>query len=391
MRKAKLLIAAMFMAVTLGLPAKAVFAAAVSLTQADFTFADCDDTTANAKGIICYDLGTSKAYGVPAGEYMLGENISLGAGSIFTNGASFSLDLNGKTLSNSIDGNTVLELDSTNNVISGTGTIASTGYSNGVSAYGVFDDEGNLTTRNNVVINGNPNIRGLNANGVTLTINGGTFTSTGLGGALDLGDNGITTINNATVTTTNSDGVYIYGGKLTINGGTFTANSFSAITSEGVLDSLTITGGTFSGNGAGLALVGVPRSAALSGGTFITTGETGGIEVYGPITLAGEVDPTDLDSLLAEGASYSDPTATRTGDAPFYFVYLTNKNVTITNGSTPTPAPAEESSSTIGAPDSGRSTKETSATTSILATLLTSSAILGGIYASKKHLAKKQA
>lgn len=398
MKKVKLLVAAMFMAVTLGLPAKAVFAAAISLTQADFTFADCDDHTANAKGIICYDLSGTNAYKIPAGDYILGENINLGTGSAFTSGVTFSLDLNGKSITNSSDMAPALELDATTNTISGTGTIASTSYAAGVSANGVWDEmSGELTTRTTTIINGNPSIKTLSANGVTLTINGGTYTSNGMGGAINLGDDIIATINNAEATATAGDAMYIYGGKLTINGGKFTSQGSLGICAEGKLDALTITGGTFTGKSAGLSLTGIPTSASLSGGTYSATGSDDWD--LGPIVVMDdEVGTTTLSSFLAPGAAYSDSSFELNEDSFIPTVYLTKKSVTITNGSssddegeeTPAAEESTSSSSSIGAPDSGRSTKETaSATTSALATLLASSAILGGIYAGKKVLAKK--
>lgn len=392
MKKLKLLVAAMFMAIALGLPAKAVFAATINLTQADFTFADCNGT-ANAKGIICSEVGGENAYQLPDGEFTLGENISLGTGTAFTTGDSFSLDLNGKTISTNNDTYSALELDGKSAIISGTGNITNTGFGRGVAAYGEYDASDNLVARTKLTINGNPNISSIGVRGTELTINGGTFAGSGWVSAVNFGDDSITVINGGTFSAEGADAVYVFGGSLTVNSGTFTSAGSIGLMLEGQLDSLKITGGTFTGKTAGLVMGFIPTSTSLSGGTFTTTGSDEWD--LGPIQVSSDdVTENTLNSFLAVGASYSDGSFHLNSTVTPKQAYLTTKSVTITNGSTPAPADdstSTDSSSTVGTPNSGRSTAEAGSATSSLAGLIASIALVSLAFLGKKHFAKKSA
>lgn len=402
MKKAKLLIAAMFMAVTLGLPAKAVFAAAVTIAQADLTEACATPGTETAKGITCDTA--QKFYTLKAGDYTLGENLTLPDDYFIVLGGTgnFNLDLGGKTITANANRGVISVENIDKNTAIANGRIVNNynDYSsNAVTISGVKTVLSSLNLSATTAVTSTPNgehasevtLDTITANsplqisGGTLTINSGTYAVTGGYGAAYL-NNVNTTITGGIFTTEGASAMYYMGSEsntLTISDGTFTSAGDNGIEFEG--GNLTISGGAFTGGKAGLALASY-RSVSLSGGTYKYTST--GLGSLGAIAVLGETDTSKLAGFLASGYKYNDGTVATGRMGTMDFVYLTNHTDSVV--STTTPAP-EESSSTIGAPDSGRNTKETSATASILATLLASSALLGGVYAGKKHFAKKQA
>ena len=365
------------------------YAAAVGLTQADFTFEDaaCTTHTPNAKGISCYDVSGVKYYQISAGEYKLDGDVNLGTGAAFTSGDSFSLDLNGKTLSASST-NPVIELDSTNNTISGSGAITNNTSDISFTARGEYSGA-TLVSRSNVTINGGT-FGAAGFYGTNTTINGGTFTGGEWSMAVELSEtNG--KINGGTFSAAGASAMYFNQGAdstLEINGGSFTSAGDNGIEiMDGVKD-LKITGGTFTGKVAGIAFDMAPTAAALSGGTYIATGTDE--YSYGGIVMWSQDNTNALSSLLAAGASYSDGNAAKGGTDPNWFVYLTNKRVTIGNGSIiivdPTAEEASTASATVGAPNSGFSTKETSAATSIVASILAAGTLVASIFGIRKFI-----
>ena len=340
MKKAKLLIAAMFMAVSLGLPAKAVFAASISLAQADFTAACTTPDVETEKGITCST--TDNTYALAAGDYTISEDITLDDDyGILLESGDYTIDLGGHT----ITANTAYPViyAEGDNIVLSDGAIVNT---NTYSAAGNFGT--NVTISNvDFTANGASAVYYGGTDSTTLTIAGGSFTSTG--------DNGLE----------------IYGGNLVIFDGTFT------------------------GLAAGLFLSTGYASVTLSGGTYTYTDTSDGL---GAIAIFGTDDVTELTSFLADGYYYQDGTsASGLYAGRVEYVYLTNTTdavVTDTDDDddstdSTTDSTTTETSTTIGTPDSGKSTKETSATVSVLASLLASSAILGGIYVGKKALARK--
>ncbi|MBQ3352061.1 hypothetical protein IJG91_00110 [Candidatus Saccharibacteria bacterium] len=422
MKKAKLLIAAMFMAVTLGLPAKAVFAAAITITQADLATA-CSGTP--TKGITCST--TDERYTLAAGEYVLGSDLDLGTYNLGLSGAgNYILNLGNHVITSAVNtaknSSTITVVNSGKTTAIKNGKIANTGMGGGtaLSIGGSIATISDVTlssnadtaeinnfgttaanvTFNNVVSNKHINVMGDS----TLTINSGTYSGDMMGAvstslAFDPitfeynDDGGHLIINGGTFASAASSAIYANGiGKkasVEINGGSFTSEGDTGMEVLGA-KSVKVTGGTFTGKEAGLRLAEY-TSVVLSGGTYKATGT----EVdNGAITMLA-TNESKLSTLLAAGYKYTDGAAAMGTLFGEPLAYLTSKNVSVVSTSTSTNDETNTedttSSNTIGAPDSGRNTKETSATTSALVSILASSVLLGGIYAGKKHFAKKQA
>ena len=414
MKKAKLRIAAVLMAVSIGIPAKAVFAAAITITQEDFAAA-C--TTAPTKGITCN--ATDGRYTLAAGDYVLGGNVDLGTYNLgLAEAGDYSLDLGGHTLTTATDSNvkpnavTVINAGKTTaikngkitNTANGTKALAIGGAtatltdviltSDGNSAeIGDFGTTAANVTFNNVTSGSHIEVMGNS----TLTINSGTY-SDNMQGAISTsfsfdpvtfemtGDGGHLIINGGIFTSEAGSAIYANGigekATVEINGGTFTSEADTGLEVLGA-KSVVITGGTFTGLEAGLRLADY-NNVVLSGGTFKALGTEAG---NGAVTALAE--NTDiLSKILASGYKYTDATATMGTLWTEPLAYLTNKNVSVVSDST------EETIdlSTIGSPNSGASTKGSgSATTSTVATLGASAAVISGLYLGKKHLAKKSA
>ena len=369
------------------------YAATVGLTQADFTFTDaaCTSHEANAKGISCYDVSGDHYYQISAGDYQLDENIDFGTGVAFTAGESFSLDLNGKTLSGS--NTTVIELDSTNNTISGSGAITNPVSGVSFTARGVYTG-GNLTSRNNLTVTGGT-FGSVGMYGVNATITGGTYTGSGWSMAAEFSETNAV-INGGTFSAPAASAAYFNQGAdstLEINGGSFTSEADNGIEFMEGVKNLKITAGTFTGKVSGLAFDVAPTAATLSGGTYVATG-TGEYD-YGGIVIYGADDISVLSGLLASGASYSDPSAERGGTDPNFFVYLKNKRVTISNGSRVFPEAAEEdteettSGSSAKSPNAGFTSAEANAATSVIATAIAATALTAAGLGIKKSLKKE--
>ena len=350
------------------------YAAAVSLEQADFTFASCDDgTTISTHGVRCFDVGGANLYLIPDGEYELSEDITLDGGAAHQ-GDSFSLNLNSHNLTNSSIDAPTLTLNGKSSIISGTGAITNT--ESGISVVATGDPDPST-----LVINGGT-FGSVGASNTNTTINGGTFTGSGWMMAF-AADGSNVVVNGGTFSAAAASAMYFNNGadnSLEVNGGTFTsAADFGIEFMDGIKD-LKITAGTFSGGHAGLAFEIAPTTATLSGGTYIATANDE--YTYGGIVIFGADDISALANLLAAGSSYSDPSAERKGTDPDFWVYLTNHNVTITSG-----AAAEEESS-AKSPNSGFITAETSAATSVAATVIAATALTAAGLGLKKSLKK---
>lgn len=404
MKKVKLLFAAMFMAVTLGLPAKAVFAAAISLTQADFTEACATPGTETAKGVYCDDA--QHFYSLKAGSYTLGSDLTLSEGYFLTldKAGDYNIDLNNHKITGKSETGELLLIENTDkNTTIANGGIFSETESCAISIKGVkttlssvvlsapyvaisslpIDEKVADITLNDVATNST-----LQLAGGKLTVNGGSFVATGMSAAAHLYNvsalvnGGIFSADGASAMYYDSEGE----STLTIVDGTFVSEGDNGIEFSG--GNLSIAGGSFTGRKSGINLAHYD-GVILSGGTYKYTGT--GDEGFGAIAIFGEDDPTLFTGFLADNYRYNVGTASKKSYYTIDYVALTSRTDSVV--STAEPTPEEESSSSdssIGAPDSGRSTKESaSATTNALATLLASSVILGGIYAGKKALAKK--
>lgn len=402
MKHLKLLIAAMFMAISLGLPAKAVFAAS-TLTQSDFDALDCN-THNIVNGITCYDLygaGNANTYLLSPGEYTLGSDLNLDG--VLSNLGNLTLNLNGHNIS-SIDDYATLYLGAGTVVINGSGTVTNAGDTTIYMENQVFDTNTGYWTDSaelgNLTINGGTfvNTAGSNAGyfaSTNVTINGGAFQTSGAsndyGSAIEFADY-----------TARVDNI----ANLTINGGTFTSTNDRAALVYGA-KSVTITGGTFTGSMAGLALAG-NKDVSLSGGTFNYTGTapaTATSELpYGAITIYGAESSSAITDILAAGYAYTDPTSgTVNIEDPsgetIYHVYLSGRSVSVYLPSSEDPTDdssddtAESSSETttttaVAAPNSGHSTAESSAAVSLLSTAAAATLSAGAIVAARRFAKK---
>ncbi|MBQ3309726.1 hypothetical protein IJG78_03555 [Candidatus Saccharibacteria bacterium] len=414
MKKAKILIAAMFMAATLGLPATAVFAATITLTQADFEAACTTPDVMTAKGIRCDT--TDSYYAIKAGDYTLGGNVDIDTYSILLtdDSGNYNINLGGFTLSGAVDNYDdyliILQNGAKTNTISngkiindGDATALGTGganttlsdisiTSNSNTLYvgaGATDDAGSVIL-NNVTSTGAVSV----GEESTLVINSGSYVGTGYGPAAstDYMTGGNLIINGGTFTADDASAVYANGpgtsGSVIVNGGTFTSAGDTGLEILGA-KTVRINGGTFKGARAGLGVTEY-NTVILAGGTYTATGSD---------NMAGAIQMYDVDKaaallgLLADGYKYQNGSADYFEDAGFGMAYLTQKTDSVVSESTPEEETATDtsdtsSSSTIGTPNSGRATAAGSATASFAASAIATSAILGITYGTKKHLAK---
>ena len=162
----------------------------------------------------------------------------------------------------------------------GTGTLNATSEND----TGICTDGGTITICGGTVTTtgDNEDIHSENGN---ITISGGTVTATGGNGGIH-SESGNITISGGTVTATGGgDGIFTYGGTITISGGRVTATGGTGINNYG--GTITISGGTVtatSDNGYGIYTDG--GTITISGGRVTATGNYG-IYIYssGTITL----------------------------------------------------------------------------------------------------------
>ena len=363
------------------------YAVANNLVQTDFSGATCDGATLNAHNMICEDNAGIKTFFLPSGDYILGEDINLGDGSLVINAGNASLDLSTHEIKNTTDSNPVIGLSGAHTfAISGSGKITS---ATGAYTHALRVEGASATELATFTVSGTSTITGAFIQKANATIDSGNFVSNGTGGGLE-SDASNVTINGGTFTAGNADAYYIHGSAsntVTVNGDTFTNSGAdgAGISVEGDLGTLKITGGTLSGPTTGLSLGVTPATTALSGGSYISTGT--GEYSYGGIVV-GNVDNINvLSTLLAAGSSYSDSSALVGGTAPYTFAYLKEKTITITDGSS---TPATEDESGVKSPNSGFITGENNAT----ASLATAAVVATGLAAAGlglKKAAKKEA
>ena len=431
MKRLKLLILALFTAISLGLPAKAAFAASIELAQADFDAAVCaDEPAATAKGIKCF---TGGLYTLAKGDYKLTSNITLpdDAGLFLNDNGDYTLDLGSYTLaghnngnvlgimnfghSTTITGGTITNSNDTVYVFGSNATFKNTTIkSTERDALYVADADTNgdntpdtpsKTILENVTATGLVAVDGTS----TLTINGGTYTGNMSAAASTYYDymnqtgGGNLVINSGTFAggTWGASAVYTYtNGTLTINGGTFTSSEDAGVMAEGGTKSVTITDGVFTGKYAGLSISDINTTVKLSGGTYKYTGESNEYRPAGAIVLTGTEQGSDLLKLLADGYKYTDETADKKvntfedphgGDPEIYrFAFLTGKSVDIYKpNSSSEAAAATENDSTVGSPDSGFLTSGlANANARIIATAAAATILTGlgfVIYKTAKH------
>ena len=418
MKRLKLLILALFTAISLGLPAKAAFAASIELAQADFDAAVCaDEPAATAKGIKCF---TGGLYTLAKGDYKLTSNITLpdDAGLFLNDNGDYTLDLGSYTLAGHNNGNVlgIMNFGHSTTITGGTitnsgdtvyvfgsdatfknTTIKSTERDALYVADADTDEDGNPDTPSKAILE-NVTATGLVAvdDTSTLTINGGTYTGNNAApAAMTYGNGGNLIINSGTFTGGGNElwgasAVYANAdGAVTINGGTFTSSKDAGVMAEGGTKSVTITDGVFTGKYAGLSISDINTTVKLSGGTYKYTGESDEYRPAGAIVLTGTEQGSDLLKLLADGYKYTDETADKKvntfedphgGDPEIYrFAFLTNKSVDVykPNSSSETAA-ATESDSTVGSPDSGFLTSGlANANASIIATVAAATILTG--------------
>lgn len=411
MKRLKLLILALFTAISLGLPAKAAFAASIELAQADFDAAVCaDEPAATAKGIKCF---TGGIYTLAKGDYKFTGNITLPDNSgLFLNGdGDYTLDLGSYTLAGNNNGGNILGIENfghsatiTGGTITNSGdtvyvfgsdatfkntTINSTERDALYVADADTDEDGNPDTPSKTILE-NVTATGLVAvdDTSTLTINGGTYTGNYGAAAMTYMNGGNFIINSGTFTGVGDWGasaVYINeNGSATINGGTFTSEGDRGVIAEEGAKSLTITDGTFTGYYAGLTVPAAGTTVKLSGGTYKCTGESNEYTSVGAITIMGSNQASDLAKLLADGYQYTDGTADAKtfGEAgrEWHYAFLTNKSVDIYKPGSSSEAATTESDddTTAKSPDSGFLTSGlANASASIIATVATATILTG--------------
>ena len=288
-----------------------VFAAATELTQAMF------DSASNSTTPISLN-GTN--YTIVNGEYILGENIDLGADHIqFGAGNNVVIDTNGKTITSSYSDGTIIINGAATIEIKGAGSILNTGSNkNSLVQRG---GQGTTTidgpTFNKVYVGEEPPVPI-----TTLIINSGTFEYLNCTG-IDL------TINDISIpaAASSDNGIFLHDGTFVINDGTVASSNGLALDyyPDDINSSLIINGGTFNGHVAGLIFrTHSPNSPSLTinDGTF-TGGQFGIYVVIDQPNLTinkGEFNGTsqagigfintdmDVESILGERSKYeSDP------------------------------------------------------------------------------------
>lgn len=227
-----------------------------------------------------------------------------------------------------------------------------------------------------------------------VTINGGSYTNEGMGGALNINNSKSVTIDGASFAANGASAAYIGAGDITIKGNSsFTSQGDNGIELFG-FKSLNISGGTFTGAASGLAFDSVPNGStvSLTGGTFTGTGANGkAIIVYNNAT------ESTVSGMVASGYHFSNNTIqTETGLGGGTYIAGTTKVLSDnqqsgeTGGSTtdPTTSTSTTKKSGLGAPDTGAFTAEEGSATSsssILTVMATVLVALTGAILVKKH------
>ena len=273
----------------------------------------------------------------------------------------------------------------------------------------VIQDNVNISNPDNATIKGNIDVTGaanvtltdLNLTGnlnianadAEVTIDGGTYTSPEMSGALNVENSKSVTVNNATFSTGDDNGAsaaYISGGDITITGGSFTSNGDNGVEFSNSISSLNISGGTFSGGATGIAFGGTPTGTiSLTGGTFTGTGTDGRA-----IMVLGGDDTSVISNMLASGYHFTNDTIE--SDDGVYIAGTTT--VASDNESKDSEQTIDSVTVTstkkngIGAPDTGAPTAESSnaKSDSILAAVATFAVVIFGAILVKKH-SKKEA
>ena len=246
-------------------------------------------------------------------------------------------------------------------------------------------------TLNDLNVAGNVTIQNGDAD---VTINGGSYTGEGYGAALNINNVNTATFNNAAFSAGGASAAYINGGDITINSGSFTSTGDNGIELSGA-NSLKISGGTFTGAAAGITFGYSPAAGtvSLTGGTFTGTG-TNGKAIYNYTNS----DSTLISGLVASGYHFTNSTVTsESGMGGGAYIAGTTKVLAdgqSESGENQTTNPTSTSTTTttkksgIGAPDTGAFTAEEGSATSsssILTVMATVLVALTGAILVKKH------
>lgn len=277
----------------------------ITLTQADFDEAKSSGTAATptSKGLWYYVNGSDKLFILGRNtDYVLEGDITLDSGD-----GDIELVNNNLTLNNATITGGIKTESSTNNTLSGTGTVG--GY---VSQYG-----GSLTVNGAIVFNKLFNSQ--NAN--TTIINGGTFNN-----GFMASRNTDVTINNATINTgtdmSNAIQVDRYS-TIVINNATVTAYNVALASDEE--GDVTIKGGTFTGGTAGLFVAN--GTCKLSGGTFKTNGTSDVLGKNGAIIIGENLT---FDGMLVDDYKYSTSTDYSTSSNEYISLkYLNAREISV--------------------------------------------------------------
>ena len=269
-------------------------------------------------------------------------------GMLITSGANVNLVLDG---TNVVKGETGIAVPAGAEItISGTGSLDATGGGLGPGiGYTDFGPDVGIITINSGTITA---IGGGGAAGIgggfdtdsgTITINGGTVTAIGIGGGAGIGsghnednlpNNGTITINGGTVTAI-AGSVIAYSGAAGIGGGSQSGSGTITITGG----TITATGGSATGDGgagigAGAGCGGISSSITISGGTVIATGDVGiGIPITSSsvntaiVFTSGSIYPTNSSGVSVD----PDPT---NGVYGLDIVYMNTVTVVDEGGST---------------------------------------------------------
>lgn len=289
----------------------------VSLTNvkaANYTVGQADFDNVKAAGAgetlngIEYDVANISGNNVDMyfldGDYTLSSNIALGNGVIIiSEGKTASLNTAGYSIETTYYDYPMIEVTGTFS-INGGGTLSS-GYGQAIMGYsGSTTTVGTITSYGVIA----------NQSNSTLTITGATITKPEMGAAYLGTVGGTLIINSATVNSGWNDSIYVYGGSVvTINGGTFTTTGedTAGLLSEEKASSITINGGTFSGGSAGVVLN--ADTISLTGGTFIYTGT----DMYGAIGVVSD-DNSIFDSIITNNKVYSNEFEVETKNSIVY-------------------------------------------------------------------------
>jgi hypothetical protein len=159
---------------------------------------------------------------------------------------------------------------------------------------------GTLIINNNTVISGNTIGRGVNVDGGTFIMEGGTISGNTagyegpnilVGGGVFVAEDGTFTMNNGTISgnaSVHGSGVHIEGGTFTMNGGTISGNTASLGAGVTAWGTFTMTGGSISGNSGemgGVTVSGEDGIFTMTGGSISGNNIGGGVYVGSSGTL----------------------------------------------------------------------------------------------------------